>query len=75
MFIILDKLEGPKQLNVEGSITMDDSAVIRATFISNDGTNITSMGFVQKSLENKNWWVTNNQMNLEEWDQIWVWTH
>lgn len=75
MFVIIDKLEGPKQLEVEGSITIDDSAVISATLISSDGKDTTSMGYVQKSLDKQNWWVTNNQMNTEEWNLVWVWKH
>lgn len=56
---------------LEGSITMDDSAVVSATHIDNNGQEM-PIGYVTKSLEKENWWATDNHMNTEEWNLIWV---
>lgn len=50
---------------------MDDSAVISATRIDNNGEEA-PIGYVTKSLEKENWWETNNQMNTEQWNLVWV---
>lgn len=56
---------------VEGSITVDDSAVISATRIENNGK-ATPVGYITKSLEKPNWWETNNHMNTDQWNLVWV---
>lgn len=56
---------------LEGYITMDDSAVVSATRIDNGGKEA-PIGYVTKSLEKENWWETDNQMDTEQWNVIWV---
>lgn len=60
-------------LQIDGSVTMDDSAVISATRIKNNGEEVVPVGFAKKSLEEKDWWATDNQMNMNQWNSIWVW--
>lgn len=68
----IDKSGSPEKLIIDGSVTMDDSAVISATRIKNDGEEITPVGFVKKSLERDNWWNTDNKMDKNQWNSIWV---
>lgn len=56
---------------LEGSITIDDSAIVSATHIDQNGKEA-PIGYVTKSLGKENWWETDNQMNTEEWNLIWV---
>lgn len=70
---IKDKLGSFEQLKVEGSIAMDDSTVISLTHITNNGQEITPMGSVKKSLERENWWETDNQIDSDQLNLVWVW--
>jgi len=60
------------QLMVEGSIVMDDSAVISATRILNDGNDVMPVGYIKKSLDEQNWWDTSNHLSTEQTNEIWV---
>lgn len=51
---------------------MDDSAVVSATHIKNNGEDVLSVGSVQKSLKRENWWETDNQLDSNEWNSVWV---
>lgn len=53
---------------------MDESASISATLITNNGKDVKSIGYVKKSLEKYNWWETDNTINSEQWNPIWVCT-
>lgn len=61
-----------EQLNVDGSIVMDESAVISTTYIQNNGKDAMAVGSVNKSLTEDNWWETNNQMDSDKLNKIWV---
>jgi len=69
---VLDKMGSHDQLMVEGSIVMDDSAVISATRILNDGNNVMPVGYIKKSLDEQNWWDTSNHLSTEQTNEIWV---
>lgn len=69
----LDKTGSSEQLMLEGSVTMDDSAVISATRIRNNGEDVVPVGFIKKSLTPDKWWDTDNQMITDQWNSIWVW--
>lgn len=51
---------------------MDDAAVMNANHIINN--NEIHIGTIQKSLQQANWWDTDNQMSSEQWNLIWVYT-
>lgn len=57
---------------IEGSITMDKSALISVTHNFHDSTGTTQVGTVEKSLEEENWWKTNNQISSEDYNLILV---
>jgi len=61
-----------EQLMVEGSITMEDSAVISATHIQNNGQDVMPVGYIKKSLNKPNWWDTNKNLNTDQQNIIWV---
>jgi len=61
-----------EQLMVEGSIVMDDSAVISATHVKNNGNDVMPVGYIKKSLNKQNWWDTNNHLSTEQSNEIWV---
>jgi len=69
---LLDKTGSHEQLMVEGSIVMDDSAVISATRILNDGNDVMPVGYIKKSLDEQNWWETSNHLSTEQSNEIWV---
>jgi len=69
---ILDKTRSHEQLMVEGTIVMDDSAVISATRIQNDGNDVVAVGYIKKSLDEQNWWDTSNHLSTEQSNEIWV---
>ncbi|XP_060861024.1 apolipophorins isoform X2 [Metopolophium dirhodum] len=65
------KTRSHEQLMVEGSIVMDDSAVISATRILNDGNDVIPVGYIKKSLDEQNWWDTSNHLSTEQSNEIW----
>ncbi|VVC28237.1 Vitellinogen, open beta-sheet,von Willebrand factor, type D domain,Lipid transport protein, N- [Cinara cedri] len=65
-----DKEGSPEKLDIEGSITMDDAAVINANHVINNNE-VMPIGTVKKSLQQSNWWNTDNQMSSEQWNLIW----
>jgi len=69
---LLDKKGSHEQLMVEGSIVMDDSAVISATRILNDGNDVMPVGYIKKSLDEPNWWDTSNHLSTDQSNEIWV---
>jgi len=69
---LLDKTGSQEQLMVEGSIVMDESAIISATRIQNDGNDIITVGYIKKSLDEENWWDTTNHLNTDQSNKIWV---
>jgi len=69
---LLDKTGSHEQLMVEGSIVMDDSAVISATRVLNDGNEVMLVGNVKKSLDEQHWWDTSNNLDTEQSKKIWV---
>lgn len=68
----LDKTGSHEQLMVEGSIVMDDSAVISATRILNNGNDVMPVGYIKKSLDEQNWWDTSNHLSTDHSNEIWV---
>jgi len=68
----LDKTGSHEQLMVEGSIVMDDSAVISAARILNNGNDVMSVGYIKKSLDEQNWWDTSNHLSTDHSNEIWV---
>lgn len=73
MICIKDKLGRFEQLKIEGSITMDDSTAVSITHITNNGQDVTSVGSVKKSLERENWWETDNKIDSDQLNLVWVW--
>jgi len=69
---LLDKTGSHEQLMVEGSIVMDESAIISATRIQNNGIDVIPVGYIMKFLDEENWWVTSNQLSTEQSNEIWV---
>jgi len=69
---LLDKAGRHEQLNVKGSIVMDDSAIIRFTRIQNDGNDVISAGYITKFLDEQNWWNTQNHLVTKQSNEIWV---
>lgn len=63
-------MENLEKLVLEGSIVMDDSAIISATHIKNN--EIMPVGSITKDLTETNWWATDNEMNSQQWKLIWV---
>jgi len=61
-----------EQLIVDGSIVMDESAVISATRVQNNGNDVMPVGYVKKSLNEENWWETNNHLSTDQTNEIWV---
>lgn len=57
---------------IDGSINMDESAVISATRTIHNGTGTIEVGFIEKSLKKENWWETNDQISSDKWNPIWV---
>jgi len=55
----------------DGSIVMDDSAVIYATHVQNDN-DVTPVGYIKKSLTKQNWWSTTNDLSTEQSNIVWV---
>lgn len=72
LIISLDKEGVQEELMIEGSITMDESAVISATRTIHNGTGTVQVGFIEKSLDKENWWQTNDQINSEKLNLVWV---
>lgn len=72
---LLDKMGNHEELMVEGSIVMDESAVISATRIQNNGKDIMPVGYLKKFLDEKHWWETNNHLSSEQSNEIWVCTY
>ncbi|XP_026815483.1 apolipophorins [Rhopalosiphum maidis] len=66
-----DKKGSHEQLMVDGSIVMDESAVISATRVQNNGNDVIPVGYVKKSLNEENWWETNNHLSTEQTNEIW----
>uniref|UniRef100_A0A2H8TZF4 Apolipophorin n=1 Tax=Melanaphis sacchari TaxID=742174 RepID=A0A2H8TZF4_9HEMI len=60
-----------EQLMVEGSLVMDESAVISATRIQNNGKDVVPVGYVKKFLDEQNWWETSNHLSSEQFNEIW----
>jgi len=61
IYILLDKTGVNQKLVIEGSITVDDSAVISCKHIE-DGKEAVLVGTVKKSLSQENWWKTDSNM-------------
>jgi len=51
---------------------MDESAVISATRIQNNGKDVKYVGYLTKFLDEKHWWETNNHLSSEQSNEIWV---
>lgn len=66
-----DKMGNHEELMVEGSIVMDESAVISATRIQNNDKEVIPVGYVKKFLDEKHWWETNNHLSSEQSNEIW----
>lgn len=71
LFFLLDKPGVFKQLKVEGSFTIDDSTVMSVTHIMNN-EETASVGTVGKSLKRDSWWETENQIDSDQWNLVWV---
>jgi len=72
---LLDKIGNHEELMVEGSIVMDESAVISATRIQNNDKEVMPVGYVKKFLDEKHWWETTNHLSSEQSNEIWVFTY
>ncbi|CAH1725498.1 unnamed protein product [Aphis gossypii] len=66
-----DKTGNLEELMVEGFIVMDESAVISATRIRNNGKDVMPVGYLKKFLDKKHWWETNNHLSSEQSNAIW----
>lgn len=71
MYVLLDKTGSPERLELEGSITRDDSAVMSASRVINNG-NVIPLGSIKKSLQRSSWWDTDKQLSSKEINLIWV---
>jgi len=73
IYILLDKTGVNQKLSIEGSIIVDDSAVISCRH-SEDGKEPVLVGTVKKSLSQESWWKTDSNIESNSQKHIMVCT-
>lgn len=71
MYVLIDKTGSQERLEFEGSFTRDDSAVMSASRVLDNG-NVIPIGSIKKSLQRSDWWDTDKHLSSKELNLIWV---